>query len=147
MDLVDHDSVPGGDEIVLKPAPGNTGGHDDDVPTGRLRSRLPFPIHHSDRQRSPENRLGDGPYAQGLSGPGSCHDPESLSGCRQLTHIGTMLALEDRIEMQSKSELDGFTGRPGGRDHDDAACGMGCVAVSVGIGGKMMVARGMHAGR
>ena len=73
--------------------------------------------------------------------------PNPFPDSRQLTHVGAVLALEERVEVQSESQLDRLTGRPSRRDHDDSARGMGCVAVSVGIGGKMMVAGGMHPGR
>src|SRR3954468_20059758 len=51
MDLVYDYRIPAGDEVVLKPAPGNPGGHDDNVPARRFRSRFALSVYHSGVER------------------------------------------------------------------------------------------------
>ena len=56
-----------------------------------------------------------------------------------------MLPLEQRVEVQTERELDRLARGASGGDDDDAAVGMGCPAVGVGIRREVVVARRVHA--
>jgi hypothetical protein len=104
-----------------------------------------FQVHHSHQKRLLKDRLGDGANSQGLAGPGSGHDPEPLARSSPLAQLGAMLPLQQRVHLNAERHLDRLASRSGRRDDDDTAFGMGSVAVSVGIGWKVMVAGRVHA--
>ena len=108
------------------------------------RSRFTTPTD----ERLPQDRLGDRPDARG-----SCRCPcrrrcRSPSPTRPAAaDLRPVLPLEQRVEMQAERQLDRLARGARGGDDDDSALGMGSVAVGVGIGGKVVVAGGVHAGR
>jgi len=144
VDLVHHNSVSPGDEIVLKPAPGYPGRDYDDVPARCLRRRLPLPIDHAGVKRLPQNGLGNRTDSQCLAGPRPGHNPEGKALPSPFAQFLTVLALEKGVYLQLQRQLNRLARRPGGSDDDDAPLGVGSEAIGVGIGREMMVARWMH---
>jgi hypothetical protein len=145
VDLIHHDRVVPGDQVILEPAPGDAGGDDDDVPGGRLGGGLPLPVDDAHPQRLPENRLRHRPDAEGLAGPGAGDDAESLAARRPFPQFGAVFPLQDGVDVgQPEGQLDGLAGGPGGGDDDDAPLGGALPPEGVGIGGEEVVPCGMH---
>ena len=71
--------------------------------------------------------------------------PKPLPARGERADLVAVLALEDGLEVEAERELDRLAGGARRRDDDDAALGVGRVAVGVGIGREMVVAGGMHA--
>ena len=82
-----------------------------------------------------------------LAGPGARHDAEASPVRGQVADLLPMLPLEQRVEVETERQLDGLAGGAGRGDDDDPPLGMRRVAVSVGIGRKVMVAGGAHDGK
>ncbi len=146
VDLVDHDGVALGDEVVLEPAAGDAGGDDDHVPGRRLGGGFAFPIHHPDEERLLQDRLGDGADAEGLADAGAGDDAEPFAARGEVEEVGAVLALQEGVELELKGEFDRLARRAGGGDDDHAPPDMAGGAKGVEIEGKLVVAGGEHVG-
>ena len=144
VDLVHHERVARGDEVVLEPAARDARRHDHDVPGGRLGRRLALAIHDADLERRREDRLGDGSDRERLSGPRPRHDPEPAPGGREPPDVRSVLPREQGVDVEAHRELDRLAGRARGGDHEDAPRG-GLGGEKGGrIGGKKVVAGNSH---
>ena len=59
-------------------------------------------------------------------------DAEPLAARGPFPQFGPVFPLQQRVQVQAEGELDGFAGRPRGRDDDDPAARMtsGCVSTA-----------------
>ena len=146
VDLVHHDGVVPGDQVVLEPAPRDSGGDDDDVPRRRLRRRLALPVDHAEGERLAQDGLGDRPDAERLAGAGAGHDAEGLPLPGPFAQLLPVLPLEQRVHVEPERQLDRLAGGARRGDDDDAAAGMGGSPVRFGIDREVVVAGGMHGG-
>jgi hypothetical protein len=144
VDLIHDDRVTCGNQIVLKPAPGDAGGDDHDIPAGSFRGCFPLAIDHPDLERLPQDLLGYGANPESLAGPGPCDDTERLALPGPLTQLGAVLPLQEGVHLDAERQLDRLAGGAGRSDDDNAALGMGRMAVSIGVRREMMVAGGVH---
>src|SRR6187551_3839785 len=122
MDLVDHERVVPGDVAILEPAPRDAGGDYHHVPAGRLRCGLALAVHHAHAEVGfREDSLRDRSDGERLTRAGARDYPEALPLPRQPANLLTVLALEQRLDMESERELDRLTRCSGGCDDDDAS--------------------------
>ena len=101
VDLVHHQSVAGGDEPVLEPAPGDAGGDDHHVPGGGLRGRFALPVDHADLEGRPQDRLADGANRERLSRAGPRDDAEASPRLRQAADVLPMLPLQKGLQLEA----------------------------------------------
>ncbi len=107
MDLVDDQGIPGQNVAILEPPPRDTGGDDDDVPGRQFRRRFALAIDDAHPQVGrAENGFRDRSHGERFPRAGSGDDTESLSRGSELEDLLAMLALENGVEMKSKSEFD-----------------------------------------
>ena len=144
MDLVHDDRVAGSNEIVLKPAVGDAGGHDDHVPGGRLRCCFSFPVHLSHRKRFPQDRLRDGSDAQRLARASTRHNPECLAFSGAPPQLVAVLPLQQGLGPGTNaSSIVSHAARVGAITMIRPSGERGGKR---GIGRKMVVAGGVHVG-
>ncbi len=124
MDLIDDECVVGGNEIVLKPAPGDAGGNDHDVPRGRLGSRLPLAVHHPDAEPGVEDGLRDRADGQCLTRSGTGDDAEAGAGRGESSDVIPVTSLQQRLDVEPTRQLYRLA-RRARRGNDDDAPGWG----------------------
>ena len=73
--------------------------------------------------------------------------PNPTPRARPLAQFGAVLPLEQRVHVGAEREFDRLAGGPGRRDDDDPPPRVRGRAVGGGIGGQVVVARGMHGGK
>ena len=118
MDLVGHQGVASGNEVVLKPAAGDARGNNDHVPRRGFRRGFALAVHHPDGERLLKDFLGDGPDAQRLPGTGTGDDAEPSPLRGPAPQLGPVFAFEHGVDPGVHGKLDGLARGPS-RGNDD----------------------------
>jgi hypothetical protein len=144
VDLVHHQRVLSGDEVVLEPPACNAGRDDHHIPERSFRRRLALAVHDTNAEGLLQDRLGDRTDAQCLADAGARHDAEALALTGPAPEFLPVLALQHRVEMQPEGQLDRLAGRTRRGNDDDPPVGMGCLTKDFGIEREVVISRGMH---
>jgi hypothetical protein len=122
VDLVDDERVARGDVAVLEPAARDPRRHDHDIPAGSFGGCLALAIDDADTKvGGAKDGFRDRADGECFPGAGAGDYSEALPFAGELEDLASVLALEERVEMQANRELDGLARGARGRDDYDAA--------------------------